>query len=153
EIKMFLNVLIDWRESSEDKPEPTPNTVTVAEEKKKTISASTVADLLFDLYYAGRDILAGRKWRTALTILAGIGIGAALGVVLGTVVFPGIGRALGGALGAALTAAVTAAGGVLGLSVLGAAAGSWVGQKLSKYMFKEEKRYDVSSRTADKIKK
>ncbi len=109
-------------------------------------------DVLKDGYYSAKDILSSNRVKTSLTILAGIGIGAAVGVVLGTLVFPGIGSAIGGVVGAGIATGLAAVGGGVGLGILGAFAGSWFGKKVANKAFKHEKRFEISKRVTKKIK-
>ncbi|MGD9592539.1 MAG: hypothetical protein AB7V32_08475 [Candidatus Berkiella sp.] len=121
--------------------------------KQKSFVMSKLWDVVKDTYYAGKDLLSSNRVKTSLTILAGIGIGVAVGAVLGTFVFPGIGTAIGGAAGAALTAGVAAIGGTVGLSILGGFIGSWFGKRVANKAFKHEKRFEISKRDTNKIKK
>lgn len=109
-------------------------------------------DVVEDAGYAIYDFFTWRKVKTSLTVLAGIGIGAGVGALLGTLVFPVIGTAIGGAVGAAITGTLTAVGGAFGLSILGAAIGSFFGKKTSDRLFKHEKRFQPSRRHTRVIK-
>ncbi len=120
---------------------------------KKGMLLGKAWEVLKDLYYAGRDLLSTNRVKTSLTIIGSVAAGAAIGAVLGTLVFPAIGTAIGGAVGAALTAGVAAIGGTVGLSILGAFVGSIFGKKVSNKAFKNEKRFEVSKRITNKIKK
>lgn len=112
-----------------------------------------IVDVAEDLYYAARDIFTGRRTKTSLIIVGGIVLGAVAGALIGTLVMPGIGSAIGGAMGAAAIGTFLSVGGTIGLSVLGAAGGSWLGTKISDVAFKEEKRYELSHRRTRRIKK
>jgi hypothetical protein len=110
-------------------------------------------ELVTDVYYAARDILSNRKVKTSLAIVGGMGLCAGIGAVLGTLVFPVLGTAIGGAVGAAIAGGVAAVGGPIGLGIIGAVAGSWLGKKFSNYFFSSEKRFELSRKTTDEIKR
>lgn len=112
-----------------------------------------VVNVMQDLYYSARDLISGRRIKTSLIIIGGIAIGAVAGALIGTLVMPGIGSAVGGAMGAAAIGTFLTVGGTVGLSVLGAAGGSWLGAKISNLVFKNEKRYELSHRRTRRIKK
>lgn len=112
-------------------------------------------DLIKDVYYAARDILAGKKVKTALTILAGIAIGAGAGAAIGTLAMPVIGTAGGaifGAISGALATVVPLLGGTIGLTILGAVIGGAVGRFASDKIYKNERRFGLSKRVSLKIK-
>lgn len=111
-----------------------------------------VGPVLDDLEYAARDLWAGKRVKTSLTITAGILIGATAGMVLGTLVFPLIGTAIGGAAGAAIVGGLSMLGGGVGLSIIGAFAGSWFGTRISKKLFKTERRFELSRRITQQIR-
>lgn len=112
-----------------------------------------IVNVAEDLYYAARDLFTGRRTKTSLIIVGGIVLGAVAGALIGTLVMPGIGSAIGGAMGAVAIGTFLSVGGTIGLSVLGAAGGSWLGAKISGAAFKGEKRYELSHRRTRRIKK
>jgi len=112
-----------------------------------------LAETLEDAFYAIGDFVSWRKVKTSLTVLGGIGGGAAIGALLGTFVLPGLGTAVGGATGAAITSTLGAVGGAVGTSIIGAFAGSWAGKKISDKFFKYEKRFQLSKKVTRKVKK
>lgn len=102
-----------------------------------------------DLQYAIKDAFYGRKRKTAITILTGIGTGMGLGAAIGTFVLPGLGTLVGGGAGV-----VVAGGfglGVLGLAGIGGLLGSWVASNVSKKIYKDEKHYGLSGYTIGKL--
>ncbi len=112
-------------------------------------------DLLKDVYYGLRDVLAGKKVKTALTVLVGIGAGAAAGAALGTLVLPGIGTAGGAIVGAASGILATVGpiiGGTIGLSIIGGVIGGWIGKFASKKIYRDEHRFGLSKRVTTKLK-
>ncbi len=109
------------------------------------------ADLLEDLYYTSADIAAGKRMKSSLTVTASIGIGAIVGFVIGTIVFPVIGSAIGGAVGASIATGLAILGHGVGFSILGGAFGSWVGGKIAGKIFKNEKRYELSTKVTKNI--
>lgn len=112
-----------------------------------------LVEVLEDAFYAASDFLSWRKVKTSLTVLGGIGGGAAIGALLGTFVLPGVGTAIGGTAGAAITSGLGMIGGVVGTSIIGAFAGSWIGQKISDKLFKYEKRFQLSKKVTRKVNK
>lgn len=114
-------------------------------------NAERLSSILDDAYYSVKDFFKWRRVKTSLTILGSIVAGAGIGVVLGTVVFPVIGSAIGGAAGAAIGGASAFFGGTIGLGLIGGVAGSWVGTKLSKMLFRYEAKYQPSSRVTDRL--
>lgn len=111
-----------------------------------------LARVLEDAYFSLYDLLARRRIKTSLTVLGGIGAGAAIGAVVGTFILPGIGTAAGGAVGSAISSGLAAVGGALGVSILGAFVGSWFGKKAADKAFKNEKRFQLSRRVTRKVK-
>lgn len=114
-----------------------------------------VFSIFKDMYYGFRDILAGKKTKTALTILGGILIGAAAGAAIGTLVVPLIGTVGGAAVGAASGIVATLLpiiGGSIGLAILGAIGGGWLGRFVSKKLYPNEHRYGLSKRITTKLK-
>ncbi|MBS0289356.1 MAG: hypothetical protein JSS07_04885 [Proteobacteria bacterium] len=132
------------------------NNVTAISTLKKSENKGTVVerlvDVFKDIYYAGKDIVSSNRVKTSLTIIGGIGLGALIGAAIGSVI-PIVGTAIGGAVGAAIAGGVAAVGGVAGLTVLGAFAGSWLGKRAAGKAFKHEKRFEISKRVTKKIKK
>ena len=108
--------------------------------------------IFYDLYYGAKDLLSKRRVKTTLAVIGGIGVGVAIGAVLGTLVFPGIGTAIGGSFGALISGGVATLGGGIGFGILGGVAGSWLGNKISKRFFKEERHYELSKRITSKVK-
>jgi hypothetical protein len=109
------------------------------------------SSIMEDLYYSYQDSLAGRKVKTSIATVGGIGVGAAIGFGIGTFVLPGIGSAIGGSVGA-LIASGSMLGGVLGCTILSAGAGSFIGNKFADKFFKHEKHYELSKRITRKLK-
>jgi hypothetical protein len=112
-----------------------------------------ILDVAEDLYFAARDLFTGRRIKTSLIIVGGIVLGAVAGALIGTLIMPGIGSAIGGAMGVAAIGTFLSVGGTIGLSLLGASGGSWLGAKISDVAFKGEKRYELSHRRTRRIKK
>ncbi len=112
-----------------------------------------LVEVMEDAFYAVSDFVSWRKVKTSLTVLGSIGGGAAIGALLGTFVLPGVGTAIGGTAGAAITSGLGLIGGVVGTSIIGAFAGSWIGKKIADKLFKYEKRFQLSKKVTRKVKK
>lgn len=108
-------------------------------------------DAFIDLFSATRDVIEGRRQKTALAVIGCILVGAAIGAVLGTFIFPGIGSAAGATAGGIAVSVLIAVGGTFGLATLGAAIGSWIGKKLGKSWFQDESRYEFRKSKANNI--
>lgn len=109
--------------------------------------APSLVDLAFKtmntLYQGARDAWAMRRRRTAATVATAVGVGTGVGFVIGTLIFPVIGSAVGATFGASVAAALNPVMTVAGMSVLGAFAGSRMGQWISKKLYKGETYFQL----------
>lgn len=100
-------------------------------------------DITQTLYYNARDVLNRHRWKTALLIGFCLIAGSLLGAVVGGfLAFWGLTF-----LGSVTMLLLGQISGGLGMGILGALGGKWLGKKLSAKLFKREKRFGLSQKS------